>query len=194
MKKAKLFLIGIILSLQACGTKTEQSTNEFSLTKEEQTVLKLGIEPLLYADIETGEQRHLIDYLLVSTISDFSSSHSAEDSIGELSGLFIKENQAILNQSIVFDHIPNVQTIDKKKLDSLGATVGRRDFWYNFHENWFPTKAGYIEISKPTIQNDRTFFYFFHMENGKSGRLIRVWMLKINGTWEIEKSEVLLTF
>ncbi|KYG81419.1 hypothetical protein EV198_1598 [Roseivirga ehrenbergii] len=194
MKKGELFLLGIILWFQACGTKTEQSTGEFQLTKEEQTILKLGIEPLLYADIETEKPRLLSDYLLVGTISDFSSVYSSDDSVGKLSSLFIKENQAILNQSVVFDHIPSVQTIDKKKLDSLGATVDRKDFWYNFHENWFPTKAGYIEVSKPIVNDDRTFFYFFHTESGKSGRLMRVWMIKNSEAWQIEKSEVIWTF
>ncbi|WP_421977388.1 hypothetical protein [Roseivirga seohaensis] len=194
MKKGKLFLLGIILWLQACNIKTEQSTGEFQLTKEEQTILKLGIEPLLYADIETEKPRLLSDYLLVGTISDFSSVYSSDDSVSKLSSLFIKENQAILNQSVVFDHIPNVQTIDKNKLDSLGATVNRSDFWYNFHENWFPTKAGYIEISKPSIQNDHAFFYFFHMEDGKSGRLMRVWMILNSEAWQIDKSEMVYTF
>ncbi|KOF02970.1 hypothetical protein OB69_09080 [Roseivirga seohaensis subsp. aquiponti] len=194
MKKGKLFLLGIILWLQACDTKTEQSTSEFRLSKEEQLILKSGIEPLLYVDIETQKPRKLSDYLIVNSISNFSLNYSSKDSTEELTSHFIIKNKEVINQSVVFDHIPNVQTIDKNKLDSLGATVNRSDFWYNFHENWFPTKTGYIEISKPSIQNDHAFFYFFHMEGGKSGRLMRVWMILNSEAWQIDKSEMVYTF
>lgn len=194
MKKGKLFLLGIILWLQACDTKTEQSTSEFHLSKEEQLILKSGIEPLLYVDIETQKPRKLSDYLIVNSISNFSLNYSSKDSTEELTSHFIIKNKEVINQSVVFDHIPNVQTIDKNKLDSLGATVNRSDFWYNFHENWFLTKTGYIEISKPSIQNDHAFFYFFHMEGGKSGRLMRVWMIKNSEVWQIDKSEMVYTF
>jgi|GEM_PF-6193570 len=194
MKKGVTFLAVVILLVQSCGAKREQVTRKFELTEEEQIILKSGIEPLLYADIETGEPRFLSDYLLVNSIGNFAFNYSSTDSIGELTSRFILENKDVVNESIVFDQIPNVQTIEKKKLDSLGATVGRSNFWSNFHGNWFPAKVGYIEISKPTIQNDRAFFYFFHMENGKSGRLMRVWMVRKNEGWQIDRFEVVFTF
>lgn len=165
-----------------------------TFSQEEEQVLLSGIGSLLYKDLKSDNLYKLSDYLLIESVGNFSDSYSKSDSTDLLIKKFINLNKKIIGKPVTVDRFLNVQTVKQEKLDSLEQATKRTDFWHSFHNKWYPDKAGILEISKPVIKEDKAFFWFSNMENGKSGRVMKVWMRKIDNHWNVEKGEVVIWF